>query len=210
MMIPKHDTEDAEDATSTRDGDLVKYPIKHENDGETVHYGDRTLSGTVSKRDNEHVNRNCNEQDFVPNSEADERDDQSDTRSPWEHLAGTGITDREGHVDTGDDISSEMGRAYRAEGRPSFVLEGFEESTSAISATKDPYMKLWIQGKFGTLQYQHNKNFDGAMRLSEVLRETEQDDNVKVDGGEEPIERHADKGPKRFATNEARDEQSTN
>ncbi|KAL9033434.1 MAG: hypothetical protein Q9180_005944 [Flavoplaca navasiana] len=150
MMIPRHDTEDDEDATSTRDGDLVEYSIKHEDDGETVHYGDRTLSGTTlfpTARPTKGVIR------VIPGP-------------AWEHLASTGITDREGHVDTGEDISSEMGRAYRAEGRPSFVLEGFEESTCAISATKDPYMKLWIQGKFGTLQYQHNKNFDGAMGLS--------------------------------------------
>ncbi|KAL8883175.1 MAG: hypothetical protein Q9192_007390 [Flavoplaca navasiana] len=78
-MIRKHDTQDDEDATSIRDGDLAEYPIKHDTDGETVHYGDHTLSGTVSKGDNEHVNSNCDEQNFVRNSEADERDDQSDT-----------------------------------------------------------------------------------------------------------------------------------
>ncbi|KAL8996738.1 MAG: hypothetical protein Q9169_003808 [Polycauliona sp. 2 TL-2023] len=49
----------------------------------------------------------------------------------------------------GDDedytLFAEIGRAYRAEGRPQFVIEALEESLSALVAEKDPYTKIWIQ-----------------------------------------------------------------
>lgn len=72
----------------------------------------------------------------------------------------------------GYDVFAETGRAYRAEGRPRFVIEAMEQSMSVILASKDPYMKIWIQGEFGTFQYQYNDNLDAAMKLWEQALKT--------------------------------------
>ena len=72
----------------------------------------------------------------------------------------------------GYDVFAETGRAFRAEGRPRFIIEAMEQSMSVILASKDPYMKIWIQGEFGTFQYQYNDDVDAAMKLWEQALKT--------------------------------------
>ncbi|KAL8647887.1 MAG: hypothetical protein Q9226_006245, partial [Calogaya cf. arnoldii] len=70
------------------------------------------------------------------------------------------------------DLYAEIGRAYRVEGRPRFVIEAMEQSLRVILVLKDPYMKTCIQGEFGIFQYEYNDDIDAAINLLDEALKT--------------------------------------
>lgn len=72
----------------------------------------------------------------------------------------------------GYDIFDEIGRAFRTEKRPQFVLEEMEKVLIAALTSKDPWMKIWLQGEVGMFRYQYNDENDDAMKLLEQALKT--------------------------------------
>lgn len=66
----------------------------------------------------------------------------------------------------------EIGRAYRSEGRPQFILEDMEKALDNVLASKDTPMKIRLQGDHAVFRYQYNDETDAAMRLLEQALKT--------------------------------------
>ncbi|KAL9008061.1 MAG: hypothetical protein Q9180_009543, partial [Flavoplaca navasiana] len=70
------------------------------------------------------------------------------------------------------DILDEVGRAYRAQGCPKFVLAEIKQAVDHAGASRDTLTRFWLQGEVGMFQYQYNDETEDAIRLLEKALKT--------------------------------------
>ncbi|KAL8937940.1 MAG: hypothetical protein Q9211_003439 [Gyalolechia sp. 1 TL-2023] len=70
------------------------------------------------------------------------------------------------------DIFDEVGRAFRAQNRPQFILEEMQEALDTVLASNNPGMKVSFQGEAGMFRYQYNDDIDDTIRLLEQALKT--------------------------------------
>lgn len=81
---------------------------------------------------------------------------------------------------SGRQCFGEIGRAFRAEGRPKFVLEEMEKAITVGLALKDLVMKVWILGEIGLFRYQYNDETEEGMKLMEQAVKVYTNSGTKV------------------------------